>query len=376
MNKVLLKFEPSHVLLASILVIAVYLALLVFLFHATSFFTELFLVSLCAGFGATYWLTTRNIQLHLEVIVDSLEGKVTNAQPKFGQISDLLTKELKDKGLNYERASALVELLSREFDQVNIRSQAMISKVTEADNQTTELASAMTQLSSSVDEIYSDSDFVMKLIEQSEKEMKKATRSNRASQEKLSNLKASMGETVDQIIALQEQVEAIGSVLDVIQSIAEQTNLLALNAAIEAARAGDQGRGFAVVADEVRALAHRTQQSTIEIKNTVTELKTKTTGTANIIEENKETSNESLEVIMNLDDLLNELVSRGVDTSSRINSVSTVLEQQKTVVQELERFIEKADESSNDARNEMKVLSTKISEIGSIITDYRDSYTS
>lgn len=85
----------------------------------------------------------------------------------------------------------------------------------------------------------------------------------------ISHLSADVTLTATEVERLASHVRSIGQVLNVIRSVAEQTNLLALNAAIEAARAGEQGQGFAVVADEVRALAHRTQQSTEEIKQMI-----------------------------------------------------------------------------------------------------------
>lgn len=66
-----------------------------------------------------------------------------------------------------------------------------------------------------------------------------------------------------------ESIDAISSVIALINDISDQTNLLALNAAIEVARAGEHGRGFAVVADEVRKLAERMQTAIKDAKDTV-----------------------------------------------------------------------------------------------------------
>lgn len=89
-----------------------------------------------------------------------------------------------------------------------------------------------------------------------------------------------------QIGGLQKNIAQINNVLSLIQDIAEQTNLLALNAAIEAARAGEYGRGFAVVADEVRKLAENTDSSISEITTNIEAIIKDLTNISSSLEQN------------------------------------------------------------------------------------------
>ncbi|WP_338455279.1 methyl-accepting chemotaxis protein [Aeromonas veronii] len=155
--------------------------------------------------------------------------------------------------------------------------------------------------------------------------------------------------TADTIGQLEQQCSQIGGVISVIRGIAEQTNLLALNAAIEAARAGEQGRGFAVVADEVRSLANRTQGATVEIQQMIEQLQSGARASVTAMSAASHEAQEGVGLAQEAKQAfgaITEKVDRMVDTNAIIASA---IEQQGTVVNEIERNVVRISDGSDEA---------------------------
>ncbi len=152
-------------------------------------------------------------------------------------------------------------------------------------------------------------------------------------------LSTNIGETSALVQNLAEQSRDIGKVLDVIRSIAEQTNLLALNAAIEAARAGESGRGFAVVADEVRALAHRTQQSTLEIDQMVTAMRTGSTEALSSMQSSTQRATDTLALAEGAGGALSQITDSIDQIHQRNLVIASAAEEQAQVAKEVDRNI-------------------------------------
>jgi methyl-accepting chemotaxis protein len=138
---------------------------------------------------------------------------------------------------------------------------------------------------------------------------------------------------------LADRSQDIGKVLDVIRGIAEQTNLLALNAAIEAARAGESGRGFAVVADEVRALAHRTQQSTLEIDSMVSAMRSGSHEAVASMQASREQAGSTLQLAQGAGESLTRITASIHEISERNLVIASAAEEQAQVAREVDRNI-------------------------------------
>nr|WP_319024215.1 methyl-accepting chemotaxis protein [Vibrio navarrensis] len=126
---------------------------------------------------------------------------------------------------------------------------------------------------------------------------------------KMDSLVQQMQRASRDIEALNEHSQKIDGLVGDISAIADQTNLLALNAAIEAARAGEQGRGFAVVADEVRKLASRTNQTTKEIADVVSENLQRTTKAVELIAACQVQAGDTLQLSNQAGQLMEEIKS-------------------------------------------------------------------
>ncbi len=228
------------------------------------------------------WLLTRSIVGPLR------EALLAARRVAQGDLTQTLAVQGRDEVSELQRAlqqmqAQLRETLSRiagsstqlatAAEELNAVTEAARQGLQQQNDELEQAATAVTEMSTAVDEVARNA------VSTSE--------ASRASSQAAHQGQTRVADTLDAIAALSDEVSAtgtlvqqlavqsqdIGKVLDVIRAIAEQTNLLALNAAIEAARAGEAGRGFAVVADEVRALASRTQQSTLEIEQMVSSMR-------------------------------------------------------------------------------------------------------
>lgn len=229
--------------------------------------------------------------------------------------------------------------LATASEQMNAVMGSSTSGLQQQRNEIELAATAITQMSSAVDEVASNAVSTSELSQESDVEMRNGHKQVSEIVNLIQALAQEVSSATVQASDLSEQAHNIGKVLEVIRSIAAQTNLLALNAAIEAARAGEAGRGFAVVADEVRSLALRTQSSTHEIESIIGGIQDGTAVTVAAMQLSLEQAEQTLERARIVDGALDRVTAAVSQINERNLVIASASEQQALVAREVDRSL-------------------------------------
>jgi methyl-accepting chemotaxis protein len=224
-------------------------------------------------------------------------------------------------------------------EEMAVVSQQTGEGVREQQGETTQVATAMNEMTATVQEVARNAVEAARAAEQADGEARSGRDVVEGAVGAISALASEVETAAGVLQRLEQDSSAIGSVLNVIRGIAEQTNLLALNAAIEAARAGEQGRGFAVVADEVRALAQRTQESTQEIDDMIGRLQVGTQETVQAMESGRTQARDAVDQAQRAGGAL-ATITQAVAAIKDMNAlIASASEEQSAVAEEMNRNI-------------------------------------
>ncbi|MFN1531658.1 MULTISPECIES: methyl-accepting chemotaxis protein [Vibrio harveyi group] len=230
------------------------------------------------------------------------------------------------------------------------------SKLNAQREQTATVATAMTEMSHSVQEVAQSAQGSLEMVQRVETASDQGRNVMNSNISTINQLETRLNESVSAVSELQKMSGQIGSILDVIRNIAEQTNLLALNAAIEAARAGEQGRGFAVVADEVRVLASKTTQSTTEIEAMISNLQSSSQSANQVIQSCMSDMEMSVEQASKANSSMEEIQALIIEISQMSTHISQAAAEQSETSADIARNIEDINSIADESYHAMSSI--------------------
>jgi len=238
--------------------------------------------------------------------------------------------------------------------------QVAISSQKAADNSKLQLTNVekistdISDISASIEEIASTSHDVMTHAEKASREGAQAAEIGQLATTKMQNVEKVSKQSVDEIIALNEQMRAISKIVSLITDIANQTNLLALNAAIEAARAGEHGRGFAVVAGEVKNLAGESKKASSQIENLIKAIQSQSEQTSNSMKNSFEEIKTGIDSVNKTVESLNLIISEANIVSLGVTEITKATEDQAQATNKLMTGIESVSTLTRDNQKRME----------------------
>ena len=204
-----------------------------------------------------------NLTVEVQATSDDEVGKLASAIMRMTQNLRSLIGQTQRSGIQITSAVTQIAASGKELE-ATVNEQAastnqVVATAKEISATSQELVNTMGEVSNLAEETVNSADRGHKDLTQMESTMHQMEEATQSIASKLA--------------AINEKAGNITSVVTTITKVADQTNLLSLNAAIEAEKAGEFGVGFSVVAREIRRLADQTAVATLDIEQTVKEMR-------------------------------------------------------------------------------------------------------
>jgi methyl-accepting chemotaxis protein len=265
---------------------------------------------------------------------------------------------------------ASLEKLSVDSGELrNVATQSAGVAISQAE-ESSSIAAAVEELSVSIDQVEEHAGEAHKITQQTAaKAFDSAAMIEKIAVE-IQNIAASVRATASEMHSLEAISNEISVIVKVIGEVADQTNLLALNAAIEAARAGEQGRGFAVVADEVRKLAEKTNRSSKEISEMISNIQNAAHGVVQTMESGVERVSIGVNLSREATESMIAIRTDQTVVTQAVDGIAGGLSEQATATRDIAAKIEKISQGTevlaekarqtNDAAENLEKLSAHL----------------
>lgn len=347
------------------------------------------MLSIIVGLGTIFFVLTmaflliRQIKIPMKRLLEQTQrvsaGDLTHkldvnvfARDEFGQLAESFNEMQDNLGMLVNEVANSVVQLGTAAEEISAVALQSSNNLQTQQNELIQLSTAMHEMQATMHDVARNTHDAANAATQASDTAIQGSVTVNDSIDRIDKVAGAIETTAAVIRKLGDDSRNIGVVLEVIQGIAEQTNLLALNAAIEAARAGEQGRGFAVVAEEVRTLSKRTQDSTLQIKNIISELQLRANEAGDTMQQSQAMMIETVNKAQEAGESIAKISCSVSDISEMNILIATATEEQGAVSEELNRNVTNITEASEEVAMGAKQMAMACNDLNHLATQLQD----
>ncbi|MDP1940930.1 MAG: methyl-accepting chemotaxis protein [Gallionella sp.] len=254
---------------------------------------------------------------------------------------------LREVNFSSEQASRTSSRVLQMAHAVSTNANTQSSKASHAND-------SIQEMRATISAIAENASFAADAANRTREQVSAGSDSGRETLEAISNLDATMNDSVQTMDGLNQTLHRVNDISKMIKDIAGQTNLLALNAAIEAARAGEHGRGFAVVADEVRRLSDQTASSARDISELLNEVHISAQNAVSVMQSARETARVGVIRGKKTDAVLAEIGDSMQLVAARMQQIAQATQEQSSSGERIATHMAEVHNISKHTRNDIE----------------------